>query len=141
MPALDKNPGVCPIGICETVRRIVSKAIVVIAGPAIHEVAGSLQLCSGQHGGCEAAEHAIRTMFAVEEMDEVLLVDTTNVFNCLNHSVALCNIQHVCPTIAPMLINTYRGQAELFIMSKVIFFREGPAQGDPYCWSGASMVR
>ena len=128
---LDENPGVRPIGICEPLRRIVGKAIMVIAAPAIQEVAGSLQLCSGQHGGCEAAARAIRTMFAAEETDGVLLVDATNAFNSLNRSVALPNTQRLCPTIAPTLINTYRGQAELFVMGKVILSREGTTQGDP----------
>ena len=32
---LSKNPGVCPIGICETLRRIIGKAILRVLGPNI----------------------------------------------------------------------------------------------------------
>ena len=46
--ALNKNPGVRPIGICEVVRRIISKAILPITRGDIQDTAGSLQLCAGQ---------------------------------------------------------------------------------------------
>ena len=46
--ALNKNPGVRPIGICEVVRRIISKAILSITSGDIQDAAGSLQLCAGQ---------------------------------------------------------------------------------------------
>ena len=42
--ALDKNPGVCPIGVGEVVRRIIVKAVLSIIGPDIQQVAGPLQL-------------------------------------------------------------------------------------------------
>ena len=48
--ALDKNPGVHPIGVCEVPRQIISKAILyqvyVIKGD-IQEAAGETQLCGG----------------------------------------------------------------------------------------------
>ena len=44
---LDKKLGVRPIGICETVRRIISKAILSIAKSDILNAAGPLQLCAG----------------------------------------------------------------------------------------------
>ena len=51
---LDKGPGVRPIGIGETPRQIMAKAIMSVLRPDILEVAGSLQLCAGQEAGCEA---------------------------------------------------------------------------------------
>ena len=51
---LDKNPGVRPTGIWETVRRIVRKAIMYIVGDDVQEAAGPLQLCAGQQAGFEA---------------------------------------------------------------------------------------
>ena len=56
---LDKKPGVRPIGVGEILRRIVGKAIVSVVKPEIMESAGSLQLCAGLPGGCEAAFHAM----------------------------------------------------------------------------------
>ncbi len=39
--ALDKNPGVRPIGVCEVARRIISKAILFVIKGDIQESAGS----------------------------------------------------------------------------------------------------
>ena len=40
--------------------------------------AGSSQLCAGQIGGCEAAVHAMKQIFASPSVDGILLVDATN---------------------------------------------------------------
>ena len=50
--ALDKNPGVRPIGIGETVRRIIAKAVLCIISKDIQVAAGSVHLCAGQPSGC-----------------------------------------------------------------------------------------
>lgn len=59
--ALNKNPGVRPIGIGDTARRIIAKAILNIIRQDVQEAAGSVQLCAGQISGIEAAVHAVRT--------------------------------------------------------------------------------
>jgi len=64
--ALDKCPGVCPIGIGEVVRRIIAKAVLSIVKLDILEAAGPLQLCAGQDARCEAAVHAMRSIFVTE---------------------------------------------------------------------------
>ena len=43
-----KNAGVRPIGIGETIRRIIGKAILANIGQNIIDAAGPLQLCVGQ---------------------------------------------------------------------------------------------
>ena len=62
--ALDKDPGVRPIGIGETCLRIISKAILAIVGQDIMDVAGPLQLCAGHDSGCEVAVHSICQLFS-----------------------------------------------------------------------------
>ena len=57
--ALDKCPGVRPIGIGKVLRRIVGKAILAVIGPGVQQVTGALQIYTGQQGGCEAAVHAM----------------------------------------------------------------------------------
>ena len=57
--ALDKCPGVTPIGIGETQRRINAKTILVATKGDLQEAAGPKQLCAGQIAGIEAAIHAI----------------------------------------------------------------------------------
>ena len=61
--ALDKCPGVKPIGIGEKARRIISRAILTTLKDEIQAVAGPLQLYAGQEAGCEAAIHAMQQLF------------------------------------------------------------------------------
>ena len=58
--ALDKCPGVRPIGVGETARCAIGKAIATASINNIQEAAGSLQVCAG---GCEAAVHAMHQVF------------------------------------------------------------------------------
>ena len=129
--ALDKCPGVRPIGICETARRIISKAVLTVTKSDIQEAAGSLQLCAGQISGMEAAVHAIKESFQNEETEAVLLVDASNAFNSLNREAALHNIRYLCPSLSTIVINIYRDATELFVDGTVLFSEEGTTQGDP----------
>ena len=123
--ALDKNPGVRPIGICETVRRIVSKAVLYVIKDDIQHATGSIQLCAGQIAGIEAAIHATCLQFSLPDTEGVLLVDASNAFNSLNRQTALHNIQVLCPAIATILINTYRDSAQLFMDWRMQESRKG----------------
>ena len=129
--ALDKNPGVRPIGIGETSRRIICKAILNILHYDILDVTGVEQLCTGIDSGCEAAAHTIRNMSNDEGIEGLLLVDASNAFNLLNRKVALRNILALCPSFGRALVNTYRDDTQLFIGGKTIMSREGATQGDP----------
>ena len=63
MIALNKNLGVCLIGIGDTSRRIIAKAILTVTRMDIQEAAGSLQLSAGQISRIEAAVHAVDSLF------------------------------------------------------------------------------
>lgn len=90
--ALDKCPGVRPIGIGETVQRIIGKAILSVIKMDIQEDMGSFQFCTGQEAGCEAAIHAMHPIFQDDNTKGVLLADASNAFNSLNGKAALINI-------------------------------------------------
>ena len=120
-----------PIGIGETVRRIIAKAILSVVKDDVLHSTGSVQLCAGQISGVEAAILATNTLFQMDETEAVLLVDANNAFNSLNRSVALLNIRFTCPPLATTLINTYRAHTELFVENEVIWSQEGTTQGDP----------
>ena len=139
---LNKNPGVRPIGVCETVRRIIAKAILSITRLDILEACGPLQLCVGHCAGVEAAIHTIRSSFNDESVQGVLLIVASNAFNSLNHNVALQNIQKLCPILAPFSINCYRSHTDLIVGGKIIKSQEGTTQGDPLAMPlyGLSMV-
>ena len=128
---LDKKPGVRPIGVCETVRRIIAKAILDVVKSDIQSVAGPLQLCAGQDAGCEAAVHSMHAIFDDPNTEAVLLIDASNAFNNLNRQVALENISINCPSIFPALANMYRQPAKMFVGGETLLSSEGTTQGDP----------
>ena len=129
--ALDKCPGVRPIGIGEVSRRIMSRAILSVIREDIQAAVGSHQLCVGQPSGCEAAIHALNELFEQDTTEGILLVDASNAFNSLNRTATLMNVQSVCPAFAAVLVNTYRSEPSLFIDGETIPSREGTTQGDP----------
>ena len=118
---IDKCPRVRPIGICETARRIISKAVLFAIRGDIQDAAGSFQ-----SGGTET--------------EAVLLVDASNAFNSLNRDAALHNIRHVCPSLSTVLINIYRNATELFVDGSTLFSEEGTTQGDPLAMPMYAMV-
>ncbi|KAL5467222.1 hypothetical protein EMCRGX_G031422 [Ephydatia muelleri] len=84
--ALDKCPGVRPIGVGEIVRRIISKAVLFVIKSDVLEAACTLQLCAGHEAGtCEAAMHLMCRIFHDATTEAVLLVDANNAFNSLKH--------------------------------------------------------
>ena len=129
--ALSKNPGVRPIGIVDTARRIITKATLAVTKMDIQDAVGSMQLCAGQISGTEAAVHAVQSLFQQDETEAILMVGASNAFNSLNRFSALNNIRCLCPSLATILINSYRAPTELFIDGDVILSREGTTQGDP----------
>ena len=95
--ALDKRPSVRPIGIGETVRRIIANAVLCVIGEDVQFAAGSLQLCAGQPSGGEAAVHAMREAFNDDVTGGMLQIDATNAFNSLGfvqHPASLSIIFH-----------------------------------------------
>ena len=129
--ALDKRPGVRPIGVGETSRRIVGRAIAASISDDSQDAAGPLQVCAGHLSGCEAAVHAMRQVSEAPNTDAIILVDASNAFNSLNRQAALRNIHKLCPALSKALINTYREDVELFIDGEVLLSQEGTTQGDP----------
>ena len=128
---LDKKPGVRPIGIGETVRRIIGKAILSVAGDSVREATGSLQMCGGQECGIEAAIHAMHDTFHEEDVDAVLMADASNAFNRLNREACVRNVAHLCPAITTAIVNCYRQPARLFVDGECLLSREDTTQGDP----------
>ena len=69
-------------------------------------------------------------VFDDDEVDSVLLADASNAFHRLNRRVCLRNIRHLCPSLAPTIINTYRHLAKLFVDGECLLSCEGTTQGD-----------
>ena len=129
--ALDNCPGVRPIGVCENPRRIIAKAVLFTTKRDLQHTAGPKQLWQCQIAGIEAAVHAVRSILSHEDTEAILLVDASNAFNSMNRQVALRNVRHFCPSLANILINTYRKPSELFVDGQVLWSEEGTTHGDP----------
>ena len=61
--ALNKNPGIRPIGVREVLRRLLGKAMVLATGIDIEELCGADQLCSGLKGGIKGAIYSVWSIF------------------------------------------------------------------------------
>ena len=131
VPLMKEDNGVRPVGIGETLRRIIGKCVMKVVGNDVQMAAGALQTCAGVESGIEAAIHAMAETFQREECEAVILVDAENAFNRINREVSLHNIQRICPSIYTYLNNSYKEPARLhlgdgtFLLSK-----EGATQGD-----------
>ena len=128
---LNKNPGLRPVGVGEVLKRIIEKVVVSVSNDIISSV-GSLQVRAGHEAGCEAAIHAIHTIFEDEKTKAVLLVNATNVFNSVNRQVCLHNVCIICILITTYVRNCYTIRSRLFIIRGTeIPSSEGAAQGNP----------
>ena len=129
---LDKNPGIRPIGVGEVLRRIAGKVVVHTVREDVISSVGSLQVCAGQEAGCEAAIHAMHSIFESEETEAVLLLDASNAFNSINRNAFLHNVKVICPSISTYVQNCYNDSSRLFVVGgKEIKSTEGTTQGDP----------
>ena len=132
--ALNKNPGVRPIGIGEVLRRLLGKAMILNTGVDVEELCGADQLCSGLKGGIEGAIHSVNRMFNESSSSGccVLMVDAKNAFNSVNRVTGLWNAHYLWPRCSRYLFNTYRGYSSLWVNGHPdpVLSREGVTQGD-----------
>ena len=133
VPLAKGENDVRPIGIGESLRRLVGKAVVKAIRSDIQTACGSLQVCAGIEAGCEAAIHAIREAFESDDAEGALLIDATNAFNSVHREGTILNISVLCPPFFIFLVNTYRRPIRLFIPTwkEEILSLEGTTQGDP----------
>ena len=116
--ALDKCPGVRPIGIGETLRHVIGKAVCYATRVDVELVCGSDQLCGSVKSGIEGAIHAMTSLFLLHGATSgwgVLLVDASNAFNSLNRVALLWNVRVLWPRCSWFVFNTYQGWATLVL--------------------------
>ena len=84
--ALDKCPGVRPIGIGECLRRTKCKSVAEFTKVDLEETYSTDQLACGLKAGVEGAIHAVSDVFDDNQADScgMLLMDASNAFNSLN---------------------------------------------------------
>ena len=137
--ALDKNPGVRPIGIGQIWRRLMAKTVVSMAGHVATEVCGTDQLCVGLKSGIEGGIHAATQLWK-EMADEpefgALMLDAVNAFNELRRVLMIWVVRHEWAMGFHFVFNCYRHWARLVVHSSsgtlfVLYSMEGVTQGDP----------
>ena len=98
--ALDKSPGVRPIGINETLRWVIGK---LLCRDDVEEICEISQLCAGLKCGIEEAIHAANDLFHSNDYG-MLVIDACNAFNNVNRLSLLWN---VWPRASHFVFNTY----------------------------------
>ena len=137
--ALDKNPGIRPIGIGEVLRRLLAKCVLSVAKGEAQEACGIDQLCGGLQAGIEGAVHVMHSIWDAHKMEEdwgFLLIDARNAFNEINRTVMLWVVRHEWPSGARFCFNCYQHHALLVnrgAIGKTVMIpsQEGVTQGDP----------
>ena len=82
--ALDKQPGIRPVGVGETWRHIMAKCLLKVAGTEAKTTCGTTQLAGGLETGIEGAIHVMRVLWEDYKKEEdwgFLLIDARNTFN------------------------------------------------------------
>ena len=127
--ALDKSPGIRPIGVGETLRRVIGKSICLVTRDDAESICGSVQLCAGVRCGIEGAIHSVSDLFHSNDYG-ILTMDASNAFNSINRISLIWNIR---PRASRFIFNTYRGWSPLIVRGSdnIIYSREGVVQGDP----------
>ena len=68
--ALDKQPGIWPVIVGETWRRLMAKCLLKVAGPEAKTACGTTQLTGGLEVGIEGAIHAMRVLSEEHQTEE-----------------------------------------------------------------------
>eukprot|EP00978_Attheya_sp_CCMP212_P005533 scaffold12431_cov57-Attheya_sp.AAC.8 len=147
--ALNKWPGIRPIGIGEVWQRLTTKVVLEVTVDAAKAMCGDSQLCVGLEAGVEGGIHAMRLIWEEHKMEGEwgsLLVDARNAFNEGNRIIAmLWTVRHIWPSGARFLFNVYRHWSTLIIRgvdgkALGIPSREGVTQGDPIAMMAYGLI-
>ena len=113
--ALDKCPGLRPIGIGEVMRRISGRIIVDCSRQDQTSLGGNMQLCLGQKCGIDHAITSIPHSFDDPENEAILLIDAKNGFKVLNRRTVLENVKALCPSLHVASQKSYSHPSHLYI--------------------------
>ena len=91
---------------------------------------GNTQLCLSQNWEIEHAIHSLRLPYEKLEIKAVVLIDAKNVFNCLNHDLAVDNVKRNCPALSFVVQSSYSAPSGLYVAGRTLQSLDGTTQGD-----------
>ena len=97
MIALEKSPGIRPVGIGDTWRRLLAKCLLRVLGKEAKAFCRTEQLAGRVEAGIEGAIHAVLLQWAQYSQEEArvfLLIDARNAFNEENQTAMLWAVWH-----------------------------------------------
>ena len=106
--ALDKQPGIRPVGVGETWRRLMAKCLIKVTGPEAKAAYGITQLAGGLEAGIEGAIHVMRVLFEEHREKEnwgFILIGARNSFNEEKRTAMLWAVRHEWPSGAQFTFN------------------------------------
>ena len=130
--AVDKCPGIKPIGVGEVRCRVICKSVCLVTCEDAEAVCSSAQLCAGMRCGVEGAIHTVFDIFNSND-HEVLIRNAQNAFNFINRTAVIWNIRVLWPRASRFIFNTYRVWSPLVVRGSdtMIYSCKGVVQGDP----------
>ena len=137
--ALEKHPGVCPVGVGETLRQFFDNIVIKVTVPEATSVCQDDQLCAKLKAIIDGAGYGAQDIWYTNLTTKYwgfILVDAINTFNEINQIIMLCTVQHVCQSRASFVFNFYYHCSSLILrnMNGTSIFmhsREVVIQGNP----------
>ena len=137
--ALDKQPGVRPVGVGETWRHVFSKIALKFTGPEATMACQDDQLCAGLKVGINYTTHGVQALWDEKSTTEdwwFFLVDANNVFNKINQVGMLWTVRYLWTSRDCFFFNWYRHWSLLVLQNgngtaSFLHSKEGVTQGDP----------
>ena len=106
--ALDKHPGVRPVGVGKTWKRLFDKIVLKVTGPEAIMVCQDDQLCAGLMSGIDGAVCGVQVIWDENLTTEdcvLLIVDANNAFNKINLVGMPWTVRHLWPPGARFVFN------------------------------------
>ena len=138
--ALGKFPGIRPVRIGETWRRLLAKCLLRVTSQEAKAACGTEQLEGGVEAGIEGAIHSMRLLWGQHSQEEgwgFLLIDARNLFNEDNQTAMLWAVRNEWPGGTQFTFNYYRHWATLVVRDtadgsgQFLHSKEGVNQGGP----------
>ena len=108
--ALDKQPGVRPLGILHSEFRLEANTLILVTGEDVELLLGAENLCGGLRAGLEGGFHAMWKRSKEDpEVEAVFFMNAANAFNRLNQEQALAEVKKSWPRAARFIFNAYMG--------------------------------